>query len=300
MQVIYLDQNAASFLAKSNSEKIWQEIKEALVDGFRNRKLICPLPFEGVVESASCSLELRQSIQALFWQLSEGVAFKPFHEMSNELTLALIRPIQNWSPFKGWKPIWAEMGYAAHNIRSSRNSAKKTMMERMNAFVQSPEAEQMEERDLFHIVAAQRSGWICNDLDCLLAGGRITESSFKCSVLIEYLISANLKPAEIEALKRAVQHHGWIKIPIHAFEALLGAKWEYDSIRGGAAAYEPNDEIDRMRAAIALDHSDIFITEGDLANLCHKAKLNEFSPTLVLSVRNPEEILKTVRSIIAN
>jgi hypothetical protein len=74
MQVIYLDQNAASFLAKSNSEKIWQEIKEVLLDGFRNRKLICPLPFECVVESASCPLELRQSIQALFWQLQKEIA----------------------------------------------------------------------------------------------------------------------------------------------------------------------------------------------------------------------------------
>src|SRR5271170_581676 len=154
MQIIYLDQNAASFLAKSNSAPIWQEIREALADGFRRQKLICPLPFEGVVESIPLPLEQRQLIQTLFWQLSEGRAFKPFYEMSNELTLALIRPRQNWSPFNIWKPIWAEMGYAAHNIRSSRKSANKTMMERMNAFIQSPEVEQMGERELFHSAAA--------------------------------------------------------------------------------------------------------------------------------------------------
>jgi hypothetical protein len=299
MQIIYLDQNAASFLAKPNSPPIWQEIKKALFDGFRQQKLICPLPFEGVVESSPMPLEQRQMIQTLFWQLSEGVAFKPFYEMSNELTLALIRPIQNWSPFSVWKPIWAEMEQAAQNIRSSRKSANKTMTERMNAFIQSPETKQMRERDLFHAVAEQRSIWICKDLDCLLAG-RVTASSFKCSALIEFLISSNLSPAEIEALKRAVQYHGWIKIPIHAFEALLGAKWEYDSIRGGSAAYEPNDEIDRERAAVALDYADIFITEGDLANLCHKAKLNDFSQTLVFSVKNPKKILETIHSIIGN
>lgn len=304
MQIIYLDQNAASVLAKSDSEKIWQKIKEALIDGFRKRKLICPLPIEGIVETAPVPLEFRQSIQTLFWQLSEGVAFKPFYEMSNELTLALIRPIQNWSPFMGWKPIWAEMGYAAHNIRSSLKSAKKTMTERMNTFVQSPEVKQLGERDLFHVVAAQRSRWICNGLDCLLAG-RIVESSFKCSVLIEFLISANLSPAEIEALKRAVQHDGWIKIPIHAFEILLGAKWEYDSVQAGLAnrnpaKYDPNDEIDRSRAAIALNHADLFITEADLASLCQKAKVNRYCPTLVLSVKNPKKILEKIRSIIGN
>jgi hypothetical protein len=118
--------------------------------------------------------------------------------------------------------------------------------------------------------------------------------------LIEFLVSANLSPAEIEALKRAVQHHGWAKIPIHAFEILLGAKWEYDDIRGGVAPYAPNDEIDRKRGAIALSHADVFITEGDMANLCKKAKASNFSKTIVHSVRNPKEILATVQSIVEN
>ena len=296
MQVVYLDQNAASYLAKSNPEPIWKDIKETLANGFRSRKLICPLPFEGIMETAPRPLELRKSIQALFWQLSEGVAFKAFTEMSSELTLALIRPIPDWSPWIIWKPVWAEMEIAAQKVKSAWKSEKGRMMERMNSFVRSPNLEAMSERSLFHVVAAQRSRRVCSDLDCLLAG-RVTESSLNCPWLIEFLVSANLSPAEIEALKRAVQYHGWAKIPIHAFEILLGTKWEYDSIRGGAAPYEANDEIDRKRAAIALNHADLFITEGDMANLCQKAKVNEFCPTLVLSVRNPEKVLETVRSI---
>jgi hypothetical protein len=55
-----------------------------------------------------------------------------------------------------------------------------------------------------------------------------------------------------------------------------------------------------MRAAIALNHADLFVTEGDLANLCQRAKVNEFCPTLVLSVRNPEEVLEAVRAITGN
>src|ERR1035437_2915121 len=284
MQVVYLDQNAASFLAKPNPEPIWREIREALADGFRNRKLICPLPFEGVMETAPRPLELRQAVQTLFWQLSEGVAFKAFTEMSNELTLALIRPMPDWSPWIIWKPIWAEMESAAQKIKSDWKSGKEEMTERMNNFVRSSNLEAMSERELFHAVAAQRSVWTCSDLDRLLSG-QVVGKSLNCPWLIEFLISAKLSPAEIESLKRAVQHHGWAKIPIHAFEILLGAKWEYDSIRGGSASYEPNDEIDRKRAAIALNHADLFITEGDMAHLCQKAKVNEYSPTLTLSVR---------------
>src|ERR1035437_5829716 len=145
MQVVYLDQNAASFLAKPNPEPIWREIREALADGFRNRKLICPLPFEGVMETAPRPLELRQAVQSLFWQLSEGVAFKAFTEMSNELTLALIRSIPDWSPWIIWKPIWAEMESATHKVTSDWKSAKKRMTERMNNFVPSPNREKTKE-----------------------------------------------------------------------------------------------------------------------------------------------------------
>jgi len=296
VQVVYLDQNAASFLAKPNPEPIWREIREALADGFRNRKLICPLPFEGVMETAPRPLELRQAVQSLFWQLSEGVAFKEFTEMSNELTLALIRPTPDWSPWLIWKPMWAEMEEAARKVKTNWQAAKKRMDERMNSFVPSPNLEAMSERELFHAVAAQRSGWICRDLDCLLAG-RVRDNSLNCPRLIKFLVSENLSPAEITSLKRAVQYHGWAEIPIHAFEILLGAKWEYDSIRGGAATYHPNDEIDRKRTAMALTHADLFITEGGNTDLCRRAKVNDFCPTLVLSVKNPRKVLEAVRAM---
>ena len=148
--------------------------------------------------------------------------------------------------------------------------------------------------DQLRAILRQRSVWICNDLDCLLAG-QVTDKSLNYPWLIEYLVSEHISPAEIESLKRAIQYHGWAKIPIHAFEILLGAKWEYDSIHGGAATYDPNDEIDRKRAAMALSYAGLFITEGDMASLCQKAKGSNFCPTLVLSVRNPEQILDAIR-----
>lgn len=297
MQVIYLDQNAASFLAKSDPEPIWKEIRKALADGFCNQKLICPLPFEGIMETAPRPLELRQDIQDLFWQLSGGVAFKAFTEMSNELTLALIRPTSDWSPWTVWKPVWADMEAEAQKVAFDWKAGKERMMARMDDFVRSPNLETMSEREIFHAVAGQRSIWLCNDLDCLLAG-QVNGSSLNCPWLIEFLASENISPAEIETLKRAIQYHGWAKIPIHAFEILLGARWEYDSIRGGAGSYEANDEIDRKRAAIALNHADLFMTEGGLTDLCRRAKANDYCPTLVLSVKNPEKILKAVRSLV--
>ena len=216
--------------------------------------------------------------------------------MSNELTLALIRPMPDWTPWLVWKPGWAEMEEAAQIVKSDWKAGKQRMNDRMNGFARSANIEGMSERELFHAVAQQRSGWLCKDLDALL-GGQVHNDSLSFAWLVEFLISENLSPAEVEALKRVVQHHGWAKIPIHALEILLGAKWEFDSIRGGAAEYNPNDEIDRKRAAMAINYADLFLTEGDMANLCKKAKVQDLSPTLVLSVREPEKILQAVQTV---
>jgi len=296
MQVVYLDQNAASYLAKP-AGPIWGEIRESLSEGLGRRKLICPLPFECLVESAPRDLQFRQSIQSLFWQLSAGVAFKDYTEISSELTLALIRPTPHWSPWKIWKPGWAEMEGVAKNVSANWKAEKEHMIERMKDFLRSPKVEVMSIRELFHAVAAQRSGRLLSDLNRMLES-RIAGGSLNYPWLIEFLISMQVSPAELEALKRAVRHHGWASIPIHALEILVGAKWEHDSIHGGSAKYAPNDEIDRKRAAIALSYADVFITEGDLANLCRKAKVREYCPTVVLSVREPQEVLKTIRAVI--
>jgi len=76
VQVVYLDQNAASFLAKSNPGQIWTKIREALERAFQEGKLFCPLPFEGIVETTPRPLEYRRAIQDLFRRLSGGFAFK--------------------------------------------------------------------------------------------------------------------------------------------------------------------------------------------------------------------------------
>jgi hypothetical protein len=296
VRIVYLDQNAASYLAKPDAEPVWKDIRAALLERVRDERLICPLPFEGVLETAPRPLKHRRDMQALFWQLSRGLAFKAMPEMSSELTLALVRPVSDWSPWVFWKPIWADMEAAAQKVSSDWRNAKLRMVGRMGSFVRSPNVETRSEREIFHSVACQRSVWICNDLDSLITGGAGGES-LKCPWLIRFLVSQNISPAETISLKRAIQHHGWAEIPIHTFEILLGARWEYDSIRGGVAAYEPNDEIDRARAAIALSYADLFITEGGVADLCRRANVNDYCPTIVLSVRNPETILETIRTL---
>jgi hypothetical protein len=296
MRVVYLDQNAASLMAKPDSAAIWQEIRDVLATGFRDRKIICPLPFEGVFETAALPLAVRQAIQAFFWQVSGGWAFKEFTEMSNELTLTLVRPDSSWSPWLRWIPIWADMDTTAHNIASDWRAAKEKMMVRMNNLVETPDLLAMSKSQLFRAISAQRSMRIYNDLEFLLVG-EVNSASIMHPWLIQYLKSENVSPAEIEALRRAIKYHGWATIHIHALDMLLGTQWEYDSLRGGVARYEANDEIDRKRAAMALNHADLFITEGGMADLCRRARMSDYSPTNVVSVRDPKNTLAAVRNL---
>ena len=299
MKIIYLDQNVASYLAKESPEPIWKQIKIALVEGFQCRKLVCPLPFETIIETAPLPLTRRQSIQQLFWQLSEGVGFKSFVQMSNELTLALVRPNEDVLPWIIWKPVWAEMEKESSQVASDWRKGKDAMRQRMQAFVRSSNLESMSVNQLLHAVAAQRSGWLLRDLS-RLSSGIESESPLNFPFLIEHLIAQRVSPAEIEAFHRAVQHHAWAKIPIHFFDAFLGARWEHDMIRGGAAAYHPNNEIDSKRASLALSYADLFITEGDLANRCLRSKVSDFSHTQVFSIREPDKVLKTVQAIVSS
>jgi hypothetical protein len=45
-----------------------------------------------------------------------------------------------------------------------------------------------------------------------------------------------------------------------------------------------NDEIDRWRAAVALAHSDLFITDPYMADLCRRAKVADYGPTNVRAI----------------
>jgi hypothetical protein len=296
MRVVYLDQNAASLLAKAGTGAIWREIRDVLAIGLHDRQIVCPLPFEGIFESAALPLHIRRTVQDFFWRVSGGWAFKEFTEMSSELTLALVRPNPSWCPWLRWLPIWAEMDTTAQKISSDWRAAKVRMMARMDSFVDSPNLRKMSKSQLFRAVSAQRSMRIYGDLEFLL-NGDINSPSIMHPWLVQYLKSQNISPAEIEALGRAIKYHGWATIQIHALDMLLGTQWEYDSLRGGAARYEANDEIDRKRAAMALNYADLFITEGGMTDLCRRAKINDYSTTIVVSVRDPENILEVVRSL---
>jgi hypothetical protein len=46
-----------------------------------------------------------------------------------------------------------------------------------------------------------------------------------------------------------------------------------------------------------LNYADLFITEGGMADLCRRAKISDYSSTIVVSVRDPKNILKVVRSL---
>jgi hypothetical protein len=100
--------------------------------------------------------------------------------------------------------------------------------------------------------------------------------------------------AEAQLLCEAVRHHRWEAIFVNFFDLILGSRWDHDSVQGQRPRYNPNDEIDRWRAAVALGHSDLFITDSYIADLCRRAGVSDYTPTVIFSTKQAEEILEFI------
>jgi hypothetical protein len=122
-------------------------------------------------------------------------------------------------------------------------------------------------------------------------------SSYEIFWLMKGLLSHELTVVEARNLSEAVRHHRWEAIPDNFFDLWLGSRWDHDGLQGQRPRYYPNDEIDRWRAAVALAHSDMFITDAYLADLCRRARVTDYTPTVVFSTKQTAAILDHLRSI---
>jgi len=91
------------------------------------------------------------------------------------------------------------------------------------------------------------------------------------------------------------QPSGLEVIFVNFFDLILGARWEHDRLHRQRPNYDPNDEIDRWRAAVALGHSDLFITDQYMADLCRRAKVSDYTEIAVFSTQQTDGILHFIR-----
>ena len=101
MVTIYLDQCAASYLAKSEAGFEWKLIREKLTAAFSSGRILCPMPTETLVESSPCETQVRIEIEEFFRSVSNGERFLSMWDLIIDETLRLARPGHVICPFGG-------------------------------------------------------------------------------------------------------------------------------------------------------------------------------------------------------
>jgi hypothetical protein len=107
--------------------------------------------------------------------------------------------------------------------------------------------------------------------------------------LMGFLVRRGLTVAEAEDLREHVRYHRWEAIPVNAYDLLIGSVWS-DDLNHDRRKYRPNDDIDRWRAVVALRYARLFVTDGPMADLCRRARVSEYSDTIVVSVKERQRL----------
>jgi hypothetical protein len=291
MTIVYLDQNAASHLSVPKSGSQWEAIRAALVEGFQKQRIFCPMPLETLMESAPCDRAMRVAIDEFFQAVSGGTRFRSYSEILIDATLALIRQHHEAVAFGTIGFGWGARDEAARIAKESHNQTRERMTRRIQASEVPFGAATMSADEIFRSASLDRCGMFWRDLRKFAAGPTTLASDYEIPWLMTGLIARGLTVAEAQRLAEAVRHHRWEAIPDNFFDLRLGSRWNHDSVRGQRPRYDPNDEIDRWRAAVALAHSDLFITDSYIADLCRRARVVDYTPTVVFSTKQSEAIL---------
>lgn len=128
MMIVYLDQNAVSYLALAKRESQWYQIRAALTKGFAEQRIVCPMPLETLVESAPCVRDTRTAIEGFFRSVSGGTRFRAYSEILVDETLALVRPNHEAVAVAEMGCGWAACDKAARDTQEfhSRNLEQMT------------------------------------------------------------------------------------------------------------------------------------------------------------------------------
>lgn len=290
MKVVYLDQNIASLLAMADAGSQWARIRKLLLLGFTEEKIICPMPFETVTESSSCNHKKRIAIEQFFKEVSGGVCFKHFTSLVAESSIELVRENYFLTPYTILTQNWSDNDQSASLIADEHAKMKARMTKRQNQFIEDPNPREISFSSIFPEVEEERCGMFYRDLEKLEIEPESPIGEFEVPWLIETLRSSEITTHEISMLKEKVRHHHWSSIPENYADMLLGSLWDRELTIRPQTKYKPNDEIDRRRAAVALVHSDVFVTDGGMAELCNRPEVSKFSTCTVFSIQQSSEL----------
>jgi len=294
MVTVYLDQCAASYLAKAEAGSEWELIRDKLTVAFSAGRIFCPMPTETLVESSPCETQVRIAIEDFFRSVSNGERFFDIWDLLIDETLHLARPDYVIYPFGAIGAGWGRLDEEARIARESHTVSREKMRQRIEAHTYAPGAANKSPEEIFQSGAKNRSLMFLHDLKKFEADPTTPVSDYELGWLMKGLMRHGLTTVEASQIAEDVRFHRWERIAVNKFDLLLGSRWDHDQLHGQRPNYQANDEIDRWRSAVALCYSDLYVTDGYTADLCRRARVADHTSTLVYSTRQTHEILQFI------
>jgi hypothetical protein len=258
---------------------------------------LCPLAYETVLETASCHDTKRVALADLFSKISGGWKIKCFDELIIEEMIHLVRrqPIRLLSRYDNLVPV--EQDHTVH-VRRTFEDAKSVMEARVLAFQYQPEQLGRSVEEIRKSTSLDRAGLFYRDIEKLLAG---QTEGLEIPGIGEDLSRAKFTLQELAELSEHILHHRLDAIRLNNVEILIGSQWDFEMTRQRQQPrkYKFNDEIDRLRAAVAITYCDILITDSGAAELAQTAirDIRSEFPCQIFSVRQVSEIESAIGAL---
>jgi len=208
MKVVYLDQNIASRLAMAAAGTEWGRIRKLLQQGFIEKKIICPMPFETLTESSACRQKKRNAIAQFFNEVSGGVSLKHFTTLVAESTVALVRDDYPIIPYTVLAESWSDDDHSASFIAGEHAKMKGRMTKRQDQFIPNPDPQETTPSTIFQGVEEERCGMIYCDLEKMELDPTCPDDDFESPWLVETLRNSKITTREIEDYKMGIE---WLK-----------------------------------------------------------------------------------------
>lgn len=296
LTIIYLDQFASSGIFESPLIE-WTRIKELVLKGFYNNKLICPLSAEHYIETSQKQKEKAILLDNNFYKISGGYAFKPEVFITSQLIISFIR--NNNITLKTFMYDKLNENVLSEDKNFKMFDENKKLLNNMieEATIIANEIRKIErekksdaiiKRKMFDIHKLISISEFISRLENFLDDGHIyiRGVSFKSGdvpnwidqIIFQLIKKHRITRKETRLLIKELKINGFQNIPTldirTSLSALISVQNKKETV---------NDQVDIMRISSGLPLSDIFFTDSARKREIEELELDKKYKTMVFS-----------------
>lgn len=291
---VYLDQCAASEISKKSE---WRELRAFLESAAERGALLCPLPFDTILESSRCgSPETREAIFSFFRNVSGGWIFRQFFDILTDELLSIVRLDHSVSAFDYTQEIDRLCGLSAEiqpvfeKLRRERNTILGTWMDDL-----MPPS--MGFGGVLEVITLEPVARLWRDLRQIASSPNFYSlSNFECPKITDSLLKNCITAKEADELAEKLRHHAMNSIPIQFFHNRLAAAASHLQLQRPEAKFDYNDIIDQERLSVALAFSDFAVTDRSMAARVEFSGVCDLSACKIFKVSDLLEFEQALRA----